>query len=142
MDNADSDVLVMQAYQKATSTLKAMHARPELQLDHVQTTMDDLQDAILDADEIHDAVTLTADQMSNDPVLDDSIKAELAALEGEVQEERRKAEDADRLHLPSVSDTSIGQTQTSSAEASRAEAEDLREQLNKLSLQREAQPAQ
>lgn len=97
IEAAATDVAVMSAYTAATASLKSLLAHPCLQREHVEATMDDLQEALADQKEIEDVVSDTAHQINGGEEAEDEVQTELRALEAEMQEEQEKANAARKL---------------------------------------------
>lgn len=75
LETAAGDIQIMQAYESATSTMKALLAHPSLK--NADQTLDAMADALADQKEVEDAIGSAAGA----DIDEDELSAELAALE-------------------------------------------------------------
>ena len=109
IEAAETDVAIISAYQSATSSLKSLLADPRLQIDQVEDTMDQLQNAIADQKEIEDIITEGGNQVAGLGAIEDEIKEELRIMQEEAdmekarkreEEEIKKRKDQQKSHTP------------------------------------------
>lgn len=75
LETAAGDIQIMQAYESATTTMKALLAHPSLK--NADQTLDAMADALADQKEVEDAIGSAA----RADIDEDELSAELAALE-------------------------------------------------------------
>ncbi|KAH9454364.1 hypothetical protein KEM48_003617 [Puccinia striiformis f. sp. tritici PST-130] len=121
IEQASTDVEIMNAYETSTKTLKSLLSTPTLKLDRVEETMENMQEILADQREI--------DQAINDPIVhgqsgidDQEIAAELASLI------------SDNQHLP------IPQQTVSQPSTTTTTIEDLQKQLDLLKVPGSPEP--
>ncbi|KAG8934572.1 hypothetical protein FRC02_009652 [Tulasnella sp. 418] len=107
IENAANDLEIMRAYETSTNTLKTILAKPELQLENVERTLDAMSEALADHKEIDDAIKLGMEDTSG--VDEDELEEELKMLEEErraeiEQEKRLKGQKTERVK-PLVEDS-------------------------------------
>lgn len=100
IEQAAGDVEIVKAYDLSTASLKTLLADERLKVENVEGTMDNMQEALADADEVRQAVEVGQDGMRHAagvPDIDeDEMNEELARLEEEnrrEEEERKRKEE-------------------------------------------------
>jgi charged multivesicular body protein 7 len=107
IEQAASDVEIVKAYEMSTSALKSLLSNEKLQPEHIESSMDQMQETLADADEVRRAVEVGNEgirRTAGEEELDDEeMEAELRKLRDEndrEQEERERArKKADLLAL-------------------------------------------
>lgn len=98
IEQAAGDVEIVKAYDLSTASLKTLLADERLQVDKVEGTMDNMQEALADADEVRQAVEVGQQGMRNaagvEDIDEDEMNEELARLE---EENKREEEERKRL---------------------------------------------
>lgn len=79
----------MQAYETSTKTLRAALARPELQRDRVDATLEGMAEALADQREIDEAIRVGESVAVGDQADEDELASELAMLVKEAETEQR-----------------------------------------------------
>ena len=127
IEAAESDVAILSAYQSATSSLRSLLAHPSLQKEHVENTMDAMQDALADQKEIEDVIKIGGQQTSGLDIAMDEIEEELRQMQREAEEEKRKKAEDEGLKARQP-DTELDKPAANPAIVHR-EAEKLKEDL-------------
>lgn len=91
IEQAAGDVQVMQSYQTSTQVLKGLLSNENLQLDKVEKTVEQLEDAVADQKEI-DGVIRGAAVQGEDEIDEDELQQEMQRLEEEERKEREGEE--------------------------------------------------
>ncbi|EGG02614.1 uncharacterized protein MELLADRAFT_117508 [Melampsora larici-populina 98AG31] len=104
IEQASSDVEIMTAYEKSSSTLKSLLSNPKLKLENVERTVEDLQSLVLNENEINEVIN---GEMNNE-INEDEIQIELENLVNletkgnEVEEMKTLEERMKSLSVPEV----------------------------------------
>lgn len=135
LDQVSTDAKLADTYENASAALAHVLSDPRLQLDRVESTMDQLHEGIQSAQAVSDAISASGHEAGEAD--EDEIAAELAALEKETQPEPSKepkpepapqttvpqptwptnASDVeDEKHKATASDDATGQPATSTSE--------------------------
>lgn len=78
IEQASTDIEIMNAYEKSANTLKGLLANKNLKMDKVERTIENLQDVLADQNEIDQVINESVTQ--NVQIDDQEIAAELASL--------------------------------------------------------------
>jgi len=96
IEQAANDVEIVKAYEMSTTSLKALLSNAKLQPEHIEASMDQMQETLADADEVRRAVEMGNEGMrraAGEEELDDGeMEAELKRLELENEREREEEE--------------------------------------------------
>jgi charged multivesicular body protein 7 len=92
IEQAASDVEIVKAYELSTSSLKALLSDSRLQPEHIEASMDEMQETLADADEVRRAVEAGNEGISRaageEEMGDEEMEAELKRLEEENEREK------------------------------------------------------
>ncbi|EIW70984.1 hypothetical protein TREMEDRAFT_67523 [Tremella mesenterica DSM 1558] len=90
VDQAQTDVEVMAAYQTSTSTLRQLLSHPSLSLDKVEETTEALASALADQREVDDAMAIGEKILVQNAVDEDDLEKELEAMVKDAEEVQKK----------------------------------------------------
>ncbi|KAH7094026.1 hypothetical protein BKA62DRAFT_721422 [Auriculariales sp. MPI-PUGE-AT-0066] len=98
VERAVGDAEIIQAYETSTRTLRTALARPELQRERVDATLENMAEALADQREIDDAIRAGEAVAVGEQVDDDELASELAALAKEAHAEQEADERKQKEH--------------------------------------------
>ncbi|UZJ51170.1 hypothetical protein CBS101457_000490 [Exobasidium rhododendri] len=97
IEQAASDVEIITAYDMSTSALKALLSNEKLQPEHIENSMDQMQDTLADADEVRRAVEAGNEGLQRaadgEELDDEELEAELKRLKDENDQEQEEEEE-------------------------------------------------
>lgn len=129
IEQAAGDVQVLQSYQTSTQVLQSLLSSDTLQLDKVEKTVEQLQDAMADQKEIDGVIRGVA--QGEDDLDEDELQEEMLRLEEEEKRESQEKEAREKEHRERVAKKEKEQQQRQKQEQQRREKADHQDQQRK-----------
>lgn len=114
IEQASSDVEIMTAYEKSSSTLKSLLSNPKLQIQNIERTVEDLQSLVADENEVNEVINNggMSHQIDEDEIqieLQNLVKAETKEIKGSEVEMKTLEERMKSLSVPEGEEEKSGE---------------------------------